>query len=286
MKQLSLTLEGPRVAEGGVPVAALITTLEGVQDAMRLMVEHLGEQQPKRGRRPKWIQEQSALRLVSTKPGSFVAELAREPSGNVEVFQRDYGLRAFDALQNWNGSENSTLPGVVTARLYQIPSALPQGVRVWLGGADDSPRVEIKRRSRARRVGPGTEEALLHGWLKAVNWDKRTAQLHRSVDGYVRLRFDEPLDEAMLDLAKQYVEVRGRGRFRKDGVWTAVDVMQLSGTRSWHEPFDMATFLDDPNPKVFSSKNVVTASEPFDVDEFNRAIREGRDVSRGESSDW
>ncbi len=286
MKQLSLTLEGPRVAEGGVPVAALITTLEGVQDAMRLMVEHLGEQQPKRGRRPKWIQEQSALRLVSTKPGSFVAELAREPSGNVEVFQRDYGLRAFDALQNWNGSENSTLPGVVTARLYQIPSALPQGVRVWLGGADDSRRVEIKRRSRARRVGPGTEEALLHGWLKAVNWDKRTAQLHRSVGGYVRLRFDEPLDEAMLDLAKQYVEVRGRGRFRKDGVWTAVDVMQLSGTRSWHEPFDMATFLDDPNPKVFSSKNVVTASEPFDVDEFNRAIREGRDVSRGESSDW
>ena len=286
MKQLSLTLEGPRVAEGGVPVAALITTLEGVQDAMRLMVEHLGEQQPKRGRPPKWIQEQSALRLVSTKPGSFVADLVLEKPRSVEVSHSDYGAQAFTALQKWDGSENSTLPRAVTARLYEIPSVLPHGVQIWLGDAEDPRRVQIRRRSRVTRRDLGTEEALLYGWLKAVNWSKRTAQLHQSVGGYVRLRFDEPLDEAMLDLAKQYVEVRGRGRFRKDGVWTAVDVMQLSGTRSWHEPFDMATFLDDPNPKVFSSKNVVTASEPFDVDEFNRAIREGRDVSRGESSDW
>ena len=34
------------------------------------------------------------------------------------------------------------------------------------------------------------------------------------------------------------------------------------------------------SPKLFDPARVVTTSEPFDVDEFIRGIREGRDVRR------
>ena len=48
--------------------------------------------------------------------------------------------------------------------------------------------------------------------------------------------------------------------------------------RHWSEPFDLEKFLNDPNPKIFDPDKVITASEPFDVDEFVRFIHEGRDA--------
>ena len=285
-KQLSVTFEGPRVAEDGVPVAAFVAALEGVQDAMRRMVEHLGDRQPGPGRPPNWVQDQSRLRLAATRPGSLVAELALDAPPDGQLHMGDFGPKAFDALQRWNGSEDSTLPNVVTDRLYAIPSALPDDMRLWFGGADDPRRVEVRRIERAARTTAETEEALLHGWLKEVNWEQHTAQLHRSHGRYVPLRFDAALDGEMLQLATQYVEVRGHGRFDKDDEWTSVQVKQVNGTHSWREPFDRDAFLSDPNPKIFDPEKVVTASEPFDVDEFIRVIHEGRDVDREESSDW
>ena len=122
------------------------------------------------------------------------------------------------------------------------------------------------------------EEALLYGWLKAVNWVDGTAQLHRYRDGYVRLRFDESLGDEMHRLARQYVEVRGRGRIDESDRWEIVKVEEISGTRSWREPGDIDALLNNPNPKVFDPDNIIRASEPFDADEFNRIIREGRNV--------
>ena len=46
------------------------------------------------------------------------------------------------------------------------------------------------------------------------------------------------------------------------------------------QPFDMDEFLNDPNPKIFDPDNLVTASEPFDVDEFVGIIHAGRDEGR------
>ena len=50
-------------------------------------------------------------------------------------------------------------------------------------------------------------------------------------------------------------------------------------------PFDMDGFVNDPKPKVFDPDRIVSASEPFDVDEFIRTVHEGRDVEREERSD-
>ena len=128
------------------------------------------------------------------------------------------------------------------------------------------------------------EEALLFGCLREVNWATGTAQLHDDGGGYVALRFEPSLGDDMRRLATEYVEVRGRGQFDKDDRWTSVKVEQVSGTRSWREPFDIDAFLNDPNPKIFDPDKVVTVSEPFDVDEFIRVIHEGRDAGYEEPS--
>ena len=118
----------------------------------------------------------------------------------------------------------------------------------------------------------------MYGWLKMVNWDKRTAQLHRYRDRYVPLRFDPDLDDEMRRLANQFVVVKGEGRFNNNEQWQSVKVVEIAATRSSGEPFDMEGFLKNPNPKIFDPETVVTASEPFDVDEFIRVVREGRDA--------
>ena len=94
----------------------------------------------------------------------------------------------------------------------------------------------------------------------------------------MRLRFDDALSEEMLRLATQFVEVRGSGRINDDDDWTSVHVEELLATRSHFEPFDLDAFLNDLNPKIFNPDEVITASEPFDVDEFVRSIREARDA--------
>lgn len=83
-------------------------------------------------------------------------------------------------------------------------------------------------------------------------------------------------------LATDYVEVRGSGQFDSHGDWKTVLAHQVTATRSNHQPFDLEAFLRDPNPKSLDPDKVVTASEPFDVDEFIRTIHQGRDVEQEE----
>ncbi len=46
MNKLFLTFEGPHIGESGLPVNAFAQALTCMQDAMRIMVEHLGGRKP------------------------------------------------------------------------------------------------------------------------------------------------------------------------------------------------------------------------------------------------
>ena len=118
-----------------------------------------------------------------------------------------------------------------------------------------------------------------------MNWEKRTAQLHDYTGGFVRLRFDRTLDQKMRMLATDYVEVVGIGQFDARGEWKTLLVHQVTATRSHHQPFDLEAFLQEPNPKVFDPEETVTASEPFDVEDFIRFVHQGRDVQQEDSTD-
>ena len=187
---------------------------------------------------------------------------------------------------SWDGRDESNLPRAVTDKLYDTSSGLSEGVRLWLGSVGRERRIEVRRTEHVAPSQSEPETALLHGWLKEVNWDKGTAQLHDVPGGYIRLVFESALTLDMQRLATQFVEVRGSGRFNADDDWVSVQVDSISGTPSGREPFDLDAVLNDPNPKLFDPDNVVTASEPFDVDEFVRVIHEGRDAGREAASEW
>ena len=285
-KQLTVTYVEEGVAGHSVPVDGFVAALQRLQDAVRLMVEHLGGREPGPGRPPTWVRDQSVLRLAAIDRGSFEATLALQPPPDGQPYLDNFGPQALDALLNWDGSEDSTLPRPVTDKLYEMPAALPEDARLWLGSIDGRRKVEVRRTERAVATDRTPETALLRGWLKEVNWDRLTAQLHDSAGSYVRLRFDADLYDEMRRLATEFVEVSGEGRFSPHDEWTSVHVERIDATRSRREPFDLEAVLNDPNPKLFDPEQVITASEPFDVDEFVRVIHEGRDVGREESSEW
>lgn len=285
--KIYIALDGPRVSQDGVPVAAFITTLKGLQDALRLMVAHLGNYQVKRGKFPKWLQEQSRLSLTATRPGSLVAELALDSPRHSLYLKNGLGMRGLEALRRWDGTENSTLPESVTDRLYAIPPSLPDNLELWFGSSDVARKIQVRRMRRESTTVPPTEEAaLLYGWLMEVNWGKRTAALHRYKDRKVKLKFGDSLDEEMRQSANRFVVVKGKGLLSYADHWRSVTVTGIKTARPHYEQFDLASFLNNPNPKVFDPNKMVTASEPFDVNNFNRIIREGRDIENEDHLVW
>lgn len=282
--RLDVTFEGPRVGEDGVPLDDFRKTLEQVQRALRLMVGHLAGIDPARGRPPDLVREQSALRLLGTSPGSLVAALGLAPPGGTQIRSKNLGREALRVILDSEGVDDPALPQPVRECFVAMEADLsPEIVAVSLGGAGGARGMRIERRSHKRRRRRETEheQVLLYGLLMEVNWEQRTAQLHEPYgdnDRYVPLRFKLALGGDMQRLATQYVEVRGRGRFGNDDRWSSVQVEEMQGVRSLWEPFDREAFLNDPNPKIFRSEDVVGAVEPFDVDEFLRVIREGRDA--------
>lgn len=247
---------------------------------MQHMVAHLGGHKKKAGRFPRWVRDQSDLRLICTSPGSLIAELSLQSAPEGTLKPANHGPAAIEALLTWDGTEDSTLPGVVTENLFAISSTLSPHTRVWLGTEANRRRVEIKRKTRTPRRLTGTHQALLQGWLQEVNWERHTAQLHDYTGMIVRLRFNPDLDQRMRQLATDYVEVIGSGRFDSKGEWKTVLVDQVTATRSHHQPFDLEAFLQDPNPQIFNPEETVTASEPFDVDDFIRFVHLGRDAQQ------
>ncbi len=282
-QRLTFALSDSDDSRPGGLVPEIVTALTGIQDAVRLMVQHLGDREKGLGRPPKWIRDQSTLRLVDIRSGSFIADLEVEAPSDGQSYLEGLGNRAIEALKEWDGTQDSTLPKDVGDTLHSTAAKLSDGVRLSFGSRDNPHRVEISRRPTAARKTSGVTETLLHGWLYEVNWDKRTAQLHDYSGEYVQLRFAEEFHEDMLRFATQRVEVRGRGRFNDNNRWTTVEVQELNLARSWSDPFDVEAFLKNPKPKIFDPEKVITTSEPFDVDEFIRGIREGRDVWRKHS---
>ena len=277
--QLVVTLDGPGIGESGVPLDTFTGVLDRVQSAMRLMVGHLGGRQPSPGQLPSWVRDQSRMRLTATRSGSFVAELALEPSRDGQTDMFGYGPRALKAILDRDGRENSTLPPRVIDEHQQAASSLPKDVQLWLGDGNDTRKVEVGRTVRVDKLAPQADAAVLEGWLREVNWDRRTAQLHQFGGEYVRLRFDAELDDEMLRLATRYIKVRGRGRFNRNDEWTTVDIEQIRETRSWQQPFDLEAFRNHPSPKVFDPEKIVAidlTDEEWET--FDKAIREGRNA--------
>lgn len=270
--RLHVTFEGPRVSGEGLAVEDLQKTLTHVQRAVGLMVGQLmGAGRSGRGRPSKVVRDQSALRLVGTSAGSLVAALELSPP---------YGPEAVNRIIRWEGDQDRSFPPGVAEELMAARRGLSAEVdQIRLTDPDAGRSLTLTRISHVRdRATSEKIDATMQGRLMVVNWMRRTAELHNYRRPGVRLRFGPEMDKEMQRRATQYVEVRGRGQVAADGSLVQLQVGDIRGTRSWRDSFDLDELLNAPNPKIFDPKNVVSANEPFDVDDFMHVIREGRDA--------
>lgn len=125
------------------------------------------------------------------------------------------------------------------------------------------------------------EKASIWGYLSAVDWTNKTARLERIVGKPVPLTFGDELAEDMRRFATKYAQIRGEGAIGADDEWVSVNVTSIEGDRDPYKPFDMEEFLDQPRkPSDFKALPQLPPDDDFDVDDFNRIIREGRNVGR------
>ena len=277
--KLNVTFEGPDIHKGA-SLDDFQKTLNHVQTAVRRMIQHLrGEES---GRLLKSAKQMGSLRIVGISPGSVVAELELPTHQDGQFGSEKHGQRAIDEILRWEGEDDDSLPQDVANELQAIGVNVSDDVDiVRLGNPSYGRAVSIKRKPkppRRRRRTSETIDAILYGSLKEINWDNRTAQLHRvGVEAHVKLRFSAGFDDVMRNHATEFVKIKGRGIINKNDKWTTVKVEEISRTRSHEQEFDLESFLADPNPKIFDPNDIVTSSEPFDVDAFIASIHEARD---------
>ena len=120
------------------------------------------------------------------------------------------------------------------------------------------------------------EKATIWGYLRALDWTHMTGRLEPIMGNPVPLKFADGLAEDMRRHANQYALIRGKGII--DDVadeWVIVKVEAIEADRDMYKPFDMKEF-NARQRKPFKVGDLKPASEPFDVDEFIRSIRESR----------
>ena len=126
------------------------------------------------------------------------------------------------------------------------------------------------------------EKASIWGYLRAVDWTNKTARLERLVGKPVPLKFGDELADDMRRFATEYAQIRGEGVIGPDDEWMTFNVTSIEGDRDPYKPFDMEEFLAQPRkPSDFKALPQLPPDDDFDVDDFNRIIREGRNVGLG-----
>ena len=88
----------------------------------------MGTGTARRGRPSKSVREHSALRLVRTSPGSFVAELELSPPYGDQREMLHYGAQAVNDILNWNGGEAASVPREVAKELTAAARGLSDEV--------------------------------------------------------------------------------------------------------------------------------------------------------------
>ena len=280
--QLNVTFDGPGISKG-VPISDLNKTLDNIQRAVRLMVEHLAGVETTPGRRKKMVNEQSELMLRGTSLGSLVAEL--ELSDRRESFfgnDNDYGFKSLDAILDWNPDDERSLPDSVARVLQNIGKGLsPEIDSVTLGDRSGKRQVVISSSHSTRSEANGLmrgRDAVVRGYLMEVDWARGTARLDPRIGKPVRLRFDTDLHDEIRLLLSQFVKIQGKGNVNSGDEWTSIEIEAITSDRHWSSTFARDSLSDS---RVYRSADGLLIDDPFESDDelqtFIRVIHEGRD---------
>ena len=285
-QKLHVSFNGPAISENGVSLDDLHQTFKHLQNAHWLAVSHLESATTPTGQPPAWIKRNCGLRLMRISPGSLTAELAVTPLTDARASFSDPSHKAIDLIMQWPPENNNPPPAPIAKELSRLAKSLsPKVDSVSLYYPDNNCILDIPRNDQAKQDTHDSAPAktlaenitaILHGQLIIVDWSSRTAQLNRRTGPPVTLQFNAAMDDEIHRLARVSVEVKGQGHIDSNDKWGIVQIEQIESTQSFNQPFDFEAFLNRPKRKVFDPDDIVTASEPFDVDEFLRGIYEAR----------
>ena len=206
---------------------------------------------------------------------------------------RDYESSAAYYMRRYGYADGVNVPGAGRFRVRQIDEFMDvlEEIAELPRDADEAgPVLQPDAASEPLKRGRETEadspdlpdnspvSALVSGRLMEVNWANGTAELHPYMDKAIPLRFGPKLKDDMRRCATHYIQVKGQGWFNEDDKWQVIQADEIIWNNPYDEPPGLEEILNNPNPKIFRSEEIIRASEPFDVDEFNRIIRDERDV--------
>ena len=294
--EMQLSLSGPEVGSGTALLSDLTRIVGNVEDFIYRIIEWTRDLPfRERGRLPKDIKDnyrtfasvpRSGSFAISLKLGSPIGQLSSSGMSETSKIINEF-MDIIELAYSSNIMKmEARVPDPAYLRKFRelAEDIAPDGERIHQVGFTairngNTRSVSITKPAAAlpKPARRSEEAALLHGWLNEVNWDRHTAQLHGNDGGYIQLRFDDALSQDMRRLATQYVEVRGNGSFNQDDQWTSVRVEHIAGTENWRKPSDIEALQEEPNPKIFHSGEILRSSDPFDVDEFIRSVRNGRE---------
>ncbi len=241
-RQITVHLEGPRVAKGRLSVDDFGRLIKGIQlSVKRIGLNRAGRRGGGPGRLPKEIEAACSLEVVSLDRGSLSVTLALpEPSEQVSLFE-DPGEEALallvDGLAHIEQATESwpePIDPSVIEPLLDVGRLLDRGIeRVELRLGDGRVRrhaamnLQLRSRLRSQIERPLPSETSTVGLLMEIDFKDHTAEVHEPSGNVVRLSFAPEEDELMREAAKARVRAIGEGERHTDGRLARVTLKRL-----------------------------------------------------------
>lgn len=230
-REITVRLEGPRVAKGRLSVDDFGRLITGIQlSVKRIGLNRAGRSRRGPGRLPKDIEAACSLEIVSLDRGSLSVTLALpEPSAQISLLD-DPGEEALGLLVDGLAQiEQSTelwpepIDFSVIEPLLDIGRLLDRGIEhVELSLGDKHARRalvnrQVRTRLRSQIERPLPSETSTVGLLMEIDFKDHTAEVHEPSGNVVRLSFPHEEDELMRKAAKARVRAFGEGERQPDG---------------------------------------------------------------------
>ncbi len=241
-RQITVHLEGPRVAKGRLSVDDFGRLIKGIQLSIkRIGLNRAGRHGRGPGRLPREIEAACSLEVVSLDRGSLSVTLALpEPSDQASLFD-DPGEEALALLVDGLGqieqlteSWPEPIDQSVIESLLDVSRLLDRGierVEVRLGDRRVLRRaamnLQVRSRLRSQIERPLPSETSTVGLLMEIDFKDHTAEVHEPSGNVVRLSFTPDEDELMREAAKARVRVFGEGERHPDGRLTRLTLRRL-----------------------------------------------------------
>lgn len=292
-RSIKTTFEGPDIGPGWVPVPDLLAVLDGLQNAIVIVVEDLWGRRHRPGPVPSEIQRQATLQFGDVRVGSFGATLTLQAPKRDEPEMFDIQPEAIDRLlmgiEDQVAGRVPDLPGEARRHIETVAARIRRTEdRLILEGGRARKHIVISSDTVAPPELPTRVSAphtvRLTGRLLEIDYRDRSAEVWDPLGRMTRIRFSEEQRDQVDAAREQHVAVEGRLDVTPSGRSGLLMLESLTSVRLDEEFWQARTLaqlaveqgvrpVDDP------ASLVAPFWEEDDEEEFLAALRRWRQES-------